>query len=354
MPFQIVRNDITRMKTDVIVNTANPGVFVGSGVDRAVYEAAGWDRLMAARTHIGELAVGDVAVTPGYRLSCTYIFHACGPRYIDGKSREAELLHVCYDKCLALAEEYGCRSIAFPLMSTGSYGFPRELGMRIAVSAISDFLLEHEMEVYLVVLDDASTKLSGELFFDVKHYVDSRYAEKKLQSEYLAGSAPYGSPSTGRLERDIEGRAQIPQMPGAQHKGTSEGVTLAMASAKAASIDDMLNAYAGNFAEHLQQLINRKGFTNAEVYKRANLTKQYFSKLINGRINPTKEKLLCISIALRLNLDETTDLLRYSGYALSPCSKTDLIFEYFIMREDYDIYSIDIMLFDYGLPSLMD
>lgn len=363
MPFQIVRNDITRMNTDVIVNTANPKVCVGEGVDTAIYQAAGWDELMAARACIGDLRLGDVAVTSGYRLPVTYIFHACGPRYIDGESGEAEMLCACYDKCLMLAAKYGCNSIAFPLMSTGSYGFPRELGMKIAVTVISSFLMEHEMDIYLVVLDDASTKLSGELFFDVKHYVDERYAAAKLQSEYLMKGAPYRRAMAPGVRRDSEGiscdsammpGAQMPTTDAKQQREAFDGDVSTVAYACGASIEDMLNAYMGNFAEYLQRLINKKGFTNAEVYKRANLTKQYFSKLINGRINPTKEKLLCISVALKLNLDETTDLLRYSGYALSPCSKTDLIFEYFITRGDYDIYSIDIMLFDYGLPSLMD
>ena len=155
MPFEIVRNDITHMRVDAIVNTANPKSVIGLGVDSTIHEKAGPD-LLAAREKIGAIEVGCAAITPGFRLQAKYVIHTVGPIWDGGGCQEEILLRCCYDNSLQLAEEHGCHSIAFPLISTGAYGFPRDRALQIAISAFSAFLLEHDMQIYLVVFDQKS------------------------------------------------------------------------------------------------------------------------------------------------------------------------------------------------------
>lgn len=434
MPFQIIRNDITKMKTDAIVSPAGFDALVGGGVDSAVFRAAGMEELLAKRWEIGKMEAGEAVATSAGELSCRYIFHVCSPVFQDGSHGEEQLLKDCYEKCLALAVERKCESIAFPLLSAGSNGYPRDLALTAAVSVFRDFLQTREMEIYLVVFDGESTALSGELFSDVRAYVDEHYVETALREEYeggrrrktlfksllrdagqnrektAAGHKRSSEKKTGsvfkrKLEREDEYDSEeemmfdrssesednsLPQGPVAPAvfsaapaaraiaspaAGTSSAsgaaaspaaetspaagaavspVAAAAPAAASLALDDFIHQNTGSFEEYLQQLINRKGMTNAEVYKKANLSKQYFSKVMHEQVKPAKEKLLCIAIALKLNLDETADFLRIAGFALSPCSKTDLVFEYFIIRQNFDIFSIDIALFDCGLPSLMD
>ncbi|MER2025242.1 MAG: macro domain-containing protein, partial [Eubacteriales bacterium] len=185
MPFKIVRNDITKMKTDAIVNTANDRPIVGPGCDFAVYTAAGYEKLLSYRKeNIGAVKEGDVFITPGFELPAKYIIHAVSPFYKGGKHKEEELLRSCYRKSLALASETGIRSIAFPLISTGSYGYPKEEGMRIAVDEIHAFLLTSDMQVYLVVFDDKATRMGKNLYPDLESYIDQNYVEEKGEEEY--------------------------------------------------------------------------------------------------------------------------------------------------------------------------
>lgn len=395
MPFQIVRNDITKMHTDVIVSPTGQEANVGGGVDRAVYRAAGQEELLEMRRKIGRMNPGEVAETSAGSLACRYIFHACSPVYQDGSRGEERLLRDCYEKCLALAAEKGCESIAFPLLSAGTNGFPALLALETAVDAFRDFLQARDMEIYLVVFDGESAALSGNLFPGVRAYVDEHYVEAALEEEYRGrrrrgllarrsmlsedmqetedGAMPRDGASQPPPPRSVARQAPLPQdaaRQGLPARAPAEQAPLPLDRAKQAApavyaaapaagaapsgLSDFIRQNAGSFEEYLQKLINRKGMTNAEVYKRANLSKQYFSKVMHGQVRPAKEKLLCIAVALKLNLDETRDFLRLAGFALSPCSKTDLVFEYFIVRQDFDIFSIDIALFDCGLPSLMD
>ena len=430
MPFQIIRNDITKMKTDAIVSPAGCEALVGGGVEGAVYRAAGREELLAERRRLGRLEYGEAAATSAGRLPCRYVFHACSPVFRDGSHGEEQLLKSCYEQCLGLAVKKRCGSIAFPLLSAGSNGYPGDLALTAAVSVFRDFLQTREMEIYLVVFDGEAAALSGKLFSEVRAYVDEHYVEEALRKEYEgeAGSTgriramPSGEPEDD-YESDYErpparslwvdkkanrggtaagesreanragtaargpGESREVNRAGTAARGPGEGradyggtalrsrrmdvpasgqevpcpnaSALFAAAAPAAGaaphdLHDFLHQNNGSFEEYLQQLINRKGMTNADVYKRANLSKQYFSKLMHGQVKPAKEKLLCIAVALKLNLDETADFLRIAGFALSPCSKTDLVFEYFITRCDFDIFNIDIALFDCGLPSLMD
>lgn len=352
MAFRIIRNDITKVTTDAIVNTANPEVAIGGGVDSAIYEAAGAEKLLQARKEIGRLEIGEVAITPAFDLDAKYIIHSSGPYWIDGSHHEAELLRQCYDKSLELAHEHGCESIAFPLMATGTYGFPKELGLQIALEAFNAFLLQHEMEIVLVVFGETAYKLSGQIFEDVRAYVDNIYVAKRLQQEYHRESVvlrdearPHEAPSAPiRVEANRSCSSSfLAARPNHIVRRDDEGEE-----------DFHIQNDIGTFGDYLQQMINKKGMKNSEVYIAANLTKQYFSKLINNKVAPSKTKILSLAIALHLNMDETVDFLRMSGYALSPFSEVDRIFEYFIRNKIYDIYRIDIMLFDCGLPTLVN
>lgn len=356
MPFQIIRNDITKVKADAIVNTANPSVAVGDGVDRAIYEAAGWDNLLAERQKIGELLVGEVAITPAFNLPAKYIIHSSGPWWEGGSHGEEKLLRQCYDKSLEMAYKHKCKSIAFPLMATGTYAFPKEIGLQVAVDSFKDFLEDHEIDITLVVFTDYAFKVSGDIYENVVSFIDGVTVEETLAAEYKAESIPDDacldeeSLETGRRrpEDSVSVRpSSIGSIAGAL------GLPKISTSKEKKSLENVLKGiYTDSFAKHLQKLINKKGLKNSEVYATANISKQYFSKLLKGQVKPSKEKVLALAVGLHLNLDETVDFLKLAGYALSPISQTDAVVEYFIENEDYNVMKIDIVLFDYGLDPL--
>lgn len=392
MPFQIIRNDITKIKADAIVNTANPNVAVGDGVDSAIYKAAGKEKLLEARKKIGLLMPGEVAITDAFDLDAKYIIHASGPWWTDGSKGEEACLHSCYAKALQLAKDYGCNSIAFPLLATGTYGFPKELGIQIAVDTFTDFLEDNDIEITLAVFGSEDVTISGKLVEDVASFVDDGYVETALAEEYRkdnypretgkrpesrAGSAlqSFHMPSFLRRENRDEEEDSFDALPLEEEAKEDEAsdadmmqsysameapsvmmpeyLKLVSFEKKTESLEDALKKiYTDSFEKHLQQLINKKGLKNSEVYATANISKQYFSKLLKGQVKPSKEKMLALAVGLRLNLDETIDFLRIAGYALSPISQTDKIVEYFIEHEDYNVLKIDIVLFDYGLDPL--
>ena len=398
MPFRIIRNDITKVRADAIVNTANPDVAIGNGVDFAIYNAAGKAELLKARKKIGILKPGEVGVTPAFGLDATYIIHASGPRWKGGKSGEVKTLRKCYDRSLALAYKKKCHSIAFPLLATGTYGFPKELGIEIAVDAFTSFLEKHEMDITLVVFGSDAADISGRLAQNIRNYIDDAYVQKAFDAEYAARpheeeyrraeESPkylqdddeivdmsdisdmdsaladfYEEPESSAvgsmpISKDIRHMDLSPR--GMIRKSASDSVAADRSAADLAasplpqpSLDDALKQiYTESFHKHLRQLINKKGLKNSEVYAAANISKQYFSKLLKGKVNPSKEKMLALAVGLRLNMDETIDFLRIAGYALSPISQTDKVVEYFIEHEDYNVLKIDIVLFDYGLDPL--
>ena len=329
MPFQIIRNDITKVKADAIVNTANPNVAVGDGVDYAIYKAAGREKLLEARKKIGLLMPGEVAITEAFDLEAKYIIHACGPWWQGGEEGEELLLKHCFDNSLQLAWENGCRSIAFPLLATGTYGFPKKFAIEIAVHSFRIFLQEHDMEIMLVVFGNEAVNISGELVDEVRSFVDDHYVKEALSEEY-------------RRDRLYLEECQV-----------CASVFKSVEAEPTVSLDDALKSiYTESFEKYLQKLINKKGLKNSQVYAAANISKQYFSKLLKGKVKPSKEKVLALAIGLNLNLDEAVDFLRIAGYALSPISQTDTIVEYFIRNKDYNVLKIDIVLFDYGLEPL--
>lgn len=335
MPFEILRHDITRMQVDAIVNTANPRPIIGQGVDSAIHKQAG-PELLAARQKIGSIAVGDAAVTPAFDLTARFVIHTAGPLWEGGNRGEEALLRQCYDRCLALALAHGCRSVAFPLISAGTYGFPKDKALQIAISAFSAFLMNQEMQIYLVVFDRAAYKLSDNLFRDVASYIDENYVQQRQQALFAAD----------RLQNRRE--ADLRAMPMAR----------AMAAPTAApmsggSLDDFLKKKDAGFVETMLDLIRKKGLKNSAVYKKANLSKQHFSKLVNNpQAAVTKPVAVALALALELDLAQTRDLIGRAGYTLSNSSIFDLIIRYHIEHEIFNVVQINVALYEFDQPLL--
>ena len=329
MPFEIVRNDIVNMKVDAIVNTANPKPIIGDGTDRAIHCKAG-ERLLMARKEIGDIAIGTSKITPAFDLDANYVIHTAGPIWKDGKSGEEALLASCFKNSLRLAKEKDCESIAFPLISSGSYGFPKPIALKIAVREISAFLLENEMQVYLVVFGKQSFELSEKLFKSVSSYIDENYVSDKMSLEY-------GKSKVRRFDYEEMLLSE-----------SSYEIT-----SKMPNLDGMLNNLDKGFSETLLDLIDRTGKKDSEIYKRANVDRKLFSKIRNNvNYKPSKATALAFAIALELDLDETSDLLSRAGYALSQSSKFDVIVKYFIENKKYDIFEINSALFRFDQPLL--
>ena len=327
MPFEIVRNDIVNMKVDAMVNTANPRPIIGAGTDKAVHDKAG-ARLLLARKEIGNIAVGEAAITPAFDLDANYVIHTAGPIWRDGKSSEEALLASCFKNSLRLAKEKECESIAFPLISTGSYGFPKPLALQIAVREISSFLMKNEMQVYLVVFEKQSFELSEKLFKSVSSYIDANYVSDKMNLEY----------GTSKLRRRDYEEMLL-------HESSYE------ITSKMPNLDGMLNNLDRGFSETLLDLIDKTGKKDSEIYKKANVDRKLFSKIRNNvNYKPSKATALAFAIALELDLDETSDLLSRAGYALSQSSKFDVIVRYFIENKKYDIFELNSVLFEFDQP----
>ncbi len=344
MPFAIVRNDITKMQVDAIVNSANPRAIVGGGVDRAIHQAAGAE-LLAARKKIGNIATGTAAVTPAYRLHARYVIHTVGPVWQDGSHGERELLSRAYQNSLRLAAERDCSSIAFPLLSAGVFGCPSEIAIATAVQAIRDFLQEHDMDVYLVVFDRKSFKISDTLFDDVQSYLDERYVAELLEEEYRGDDR----------DHRIAACHEAAYLDAAEACVSEAAPMFAAkdADAGARSLEHLLDDIDDTFSETLLRLIDLKGKSDPEIYKRANVDRKHFSKIRNNpAYQPSKNTALTFAVALELDLDETRDFIGRAGYALSRSSKMDVIVEYFIERKEYDIFTINETLFAFQQPLL--
>ena len=320
MPFAIVRNDITNMHVDAIVNTANPRPVIGLGTDSRIHEKAG-PGLLAARQKIGAIDAGCAAVTPAFGLQAQYVIHTVGPVWDGGSYGEERLLRSCYDNTLKLALECGCQSIAFPLISAGNYGFPRDKALQIAIAAFSAFLTEHEMQIYLVVFDRKSYQLSEKLFQNVASYIDEHYVDAYRAITYgAAENRPQIRRRQNRESRVLR-EEHLPCAP----------MMAPAAASKSVSLEDMLKQADAGFTETLLKLIDKSGKKDSEIYKKALLSKQHFSKIRNNPdYKPTKPTAIALALALELDLDGTKDLIRRAGYALTNSSKFDLIIRYFI------------------------
>lgn len=378
MPFQIVRNDITKMHVDAIVNPASREPGFGAGTDLAVYRAAGKHKLLTKRREIGEIKYGDAAITEGYDLPAKYIIHTVGTAWLDGTHGEEEILRNCYRSVFRVAAENGIESLAFPLLASGSYGFPKGISLRIAISEIERFLDNGDMEIYLVVFDEKSFSLSSELYGDIDSYISGNYVAE-IQEEEYAPSAPQrfsdhffkkGDPAghmffaarscrdsneafMGTASAPFETSAVCDEEAPCDFAAADQTPISAASMAQSRSLDDVVSNLDKTFMELVFSFADAKGMTDVEVQKKANIERKAFSKLKCGTTkNPSKSTALALAVALQLNLDETKDLLSRAGLALSPCSKQDVIVQYFIEREAYNIFEINIALFEHGEPPI--
>ena len=325
MPLQIVRNDITKMEVDAIVNAANSSLLGGGGVDGCIHRAAGPELLAECKT-LGGCETGSAKITKGYRLPCKYVIHAVGPRWRDGKHGEREKLISCYRTSLALAKEHGCETVAFPLISSGIYGYPKDQALKVAIDTISDFLLENDMTVYIVIFDRKAYQIGEKLFSDIAAYIDDNYVDEHTDSR---------SEQSRRM-----------QMLSDEPEEETFGAPLAPMAASAKTLDDALSQIDESFSEMLLRKIDEKGMTDAQCYKKANIDRKLFSKIRSDKLyKPSKPTALAFAIALELPLDETKELLMKAGFALSHSNKVDIIIEYFIEHGNYNIFEINEALF---------
>lgn len=349
MPFKIIRNDITKVKADAIVNTANPKPVYGGGTDTAIYQAAGVEQLLVERQKIGEIARGNVAVTPAFDLQAKYIIHTVGPKWIDGENGEFTTLENCYKNSLDKAVELGCKSIAFPLISTGVYGFPKDKALQIAVSVFSRFLMEYEMQITLVVFDKTAFQLSSNLVGEVDAYIDSHYVKKKYASEY---SNRVSSASRRRMYHEVEELSEEEELEvRASYKLLEPMESCTFKSGdpeESLSLDEALENMGATFHDKLFELIDMIGIDNKDVYKRANLDRKHFSKIqCDPNYHPKKKTVMALCIALQLDLEQSKDLMARADWAFSPSSKVDLIVQKAIVDKQYDIYQLNMVLFKY-------
>ena len=323
MPLIIVRNDITTMRVDAIVNAANESLLGGGGVDGCIHRAAG-PELLAECRRLGGCRTGEAKLTRGYRLPCKYIIHTVGPVWHGGDHGEQEQLVSCYRTSLVLARKHHCQTVAFPLISSGVYGYPKEQALRTAMDAIGAFLLEHDMTVYLVIFDRSAYQISSRLFADIAAYIDDHYVD--AHTDFIR-SRP--------CPVSIPVEAQMAPSP-----------AFSPASRRPRSLNDRLRHLDAGFSETLLTRIDRSGKKDSEIYKRANVDRKLFSKIrSNPDYRPSKPTALAFAIALELDLNETRDLIARAGYALSRSSKFDVIIEYFISQRNYNIYEINEALF---------
>lgn len=326
MPLYIVKQDITTIECDAIVNAAKSSLLGGGGVDGAIHRAAGRELLEECRT-LGGCSTGDAKITKGYKLPCKYVIHTVGPIWEGGRCDEERLLKSCYSKSLALAKEYNCESVAFPLISSGIYGYPKDQALIVAVGAIREFLRDNDMTVYIAVLDKTTIRISRDLFKDVTSYIDDAFAE---EIEKIA------------TRRSRECNILSSRM--LHHEPQTVSDT---------SLGEMLSKIDDNFAVTLLKLIDAKDMTDVECYKKANVSKQTWYKIMNDKdYRPSRNTVIAFAIALELNMDETAKLLATVGFMLSTSSKFDIIIKYFVENQKYDIDLINETLFSFDLPCL--
>ena len=338
MPLQIVRNDITKMKVDAIVNAANSSLLGGGGVDGCIHRAAGPELLAECKT-LGGCETGSAKITKGYNLPCKYVIHAVGPRWRDGKHGERDQLISCYRTSLALAKEKECETVAFPLISSGIYGYPKDQALRIAIDTISEFLLENDMTVYIVIFDRKAYQISSKLYADIAEYIDDNYVDEHSDNH---------SARLRRLNalRDLEPVCEASVCEAADEAIESILPMPMAASKKTKSLDEALGQIDESFSEMLLRKIDEKGMTDAQCYKKANIDRKLFSKIRSDKLyKPSKPTAIAFAIALELSLDETKDMLMKAGFALSHSNKFDIIIEYFIENENYNVFEINEALF---------
>ena len=350
MPFRIIRDDITGVNADAIVTIAAQQPRYSS-TDEAIYKAAGTEALLAEREKIGSIAPGEAAATPAFRLAARYIIYTVGPAPGDDKHGEYEILRSCYRKSLLLAEQLGCSSIAFPLITAGTDDFPQERTTEAALAAIREHLEQSDLNVTLVVSECSPYWLVAGLTEQVAEYIDENYAAGQFTSEYERSA-----------DRSLQSSRQPRRMQSATRSNVYETEYIpeeTVESArhflpqKKASLEDVVNNLGESFQARLLRMIDERGMTDAEVYKRANLDRKLFSKIrCSEPYIPKKKTIVALAIALRLNMDDTRDLLVSAGLLLTNNSKQDLIVSFCIENGIYDIYEVNALLFEFQQPLL--
>ncbi|MBR2660333.1 MAG: O-acetyl-ADP-ribose deacetylase [Clostridia bacterium] len=351
MPFEMVRNDITRMNVDAIVNAANRSLLGGGGVDGAIHRAAGPELLEECRT-LGGCETGEAKITKGYRLPARYVIHTVGPVWHGGTNGEKELLSACYRHSLELAAENGCESVAFPMISAGAYGYPKDQALAVAVDAITAFLLDHEMTVYLVIFGHDELITGKKLFRDIREYIDDIYAEKHFHANIEhSRRRRWQEDEESALQLDMEISKSI-----ADQACYGAAPVPSAVPKEAASMPDwkeLLKQTDEGFSQALLRLIDERGWTDAQCYKKANVDRKLFSKIrSNPDYRPSKPTALAFAVALELSMRETKELLKKAGFSLTKSSKFDLVLEYCINHKIYNIYEINEVLFRFDLPLL--
>ena len=325
MPLQIIRQDITKMQVDAIVNAANRSLLGGGGVDGCIHRTAGPELLKECKT-LGGCEIGDAKIIKAYKLPCRYVIHAVGPRYMDGKHNEETLLRSCYRKSLMLAKENGCESVAFPLISSGIYGYPKTEALKVAMDEISEFLFENDMLVYIVIFDKKAFRISEKLFSDIEEFIDDNYVDE-------------------HEELYPERRRRFFQYDAFEVCAKEAPVCHCEANSTE-SLESIIKSIDESFSEMLLRKIDEKGMKDSECYKKANVDRKLFSKIRSDKnYKPSKSTVIAFAIALELSLDETRDMLMKAGFALSKSNKFDLIVEFFISKGNYNIFEINEALF---------
>ena len=339
MPFLMIRNDITKVAADAIVNPANRNLLQGSGTSRAIYQAAGEQELTAACEAIGYCDLGKAVCTPAFRLPAKYIFHAVCPAWQGGLFGEAEQLAGAYHSALELAAEYQCESVAFPLLSSGNYGYPKEQAFRIAVDTITQYVMDHDLTVYLVLYDRHSLAVSRKLFTSVEEYIDDHYVAQNDESYEFDRWRRESAERRRRLEEEAAPMLEAAAPPAAP-----------MA---ARSLEHLMDNLGESFTTRLLRLIDERGLKDSTVYKQSNISRQHFSKIqCNRDYNPKKKTVLAFAVGLHLSEDETIDLLKSAGYAFSDGSKRDWIVRYCLEHKIYNINQVNTLLFEYDQEQL--
>lgn len=322
MSLHIIKQDITLMDVDCIVNAANNQLKQGGGVCGAIFDKAGKSELAKACSNYGYCDTGEAVITPGFNLKAKYIIHTVGPIYVDGTQNESKFLKLCYRNSLELAKKNNIRSIAFPLISSGIYRYPKLEAFETAYREISDFLLENEMNVFIALLNGDFLK---NLNFNngIKHEIELIEKEEAYSTTLLNTKKVF-------LTNGVVNKRPLFKAPNK-------------------SLEERIKHLDDSFSQYLLFLIDKKGVTDTEIYKKANIDRRLFSKIrSNKNYHPTKTTALALCIALELSLDETLDLLKKAGYTISHSSKTDIIVEYFINNKIYDIMKVNEALFYFG------
>ena len=322
------------MAVDAIVNAAKESLLGGGGVDGCIHRAAGPELLAECRT-LGGCKTGNAKITKAYRLPCKYVIHTVGPIWNGGKYSEREQLVSCYRTSLALAKAHKCETVAFPLISSGIFGYPKDQALRAAVDTIGEFLMENDMTVYIVIFDRAAYQISGKLFADITEYIDDHYVDEHTDSR---------SERLRRLNRPESKSSKICE-DAAPDFMAAPCAPMAM-SITSDNLDDILGELDAGFSETLLRFIDRTGKKDSDIYKKANVDRKLFSKIRNNPdYKPSKATAIAFAIALELDLEETKDFIARAGFALSRSSKFDVIIEYFIKQKNYDVFAINEALF---------